>query len=63
MSGVSACPANINLSWVWHEKSSLEWGVRLPPGLGSLPTAVLVFVMSKRSILWLEEIKMRFFFF
>lgn len=46
---MSACPANINLSWLWHEKSPLEWGVRPPPSLGSLPPAALVFVFVAKS--------------
>lgn len=46
---MSACPANTNLSWAWHETSPLEWGVRPPPGVGSLPPAVLVFVLVAKS--------------
>lgn len=49
MNDVSACPANINLSCVWHKTSPLEWVGRPPPGPGSLPPAGLVFVLVAKS--------------
>lgn len=52
---VSACSANKNLSCVWHQESSFEWGGRPTPGSGGLSPAGLVFIFVAKSPRPLEK--------